>query len=186
MGYPDEVLPEPFDHYLQEALNEAHCLNDIRATYRIIDDITADNEGKKILAENTDFKVGKIIYHELKGSEKLAFFISTAGESISRKSAEFLRGENPVLGYVYDVLGSFIAEAACDRMQQHLKEDIKEEGFNITNRYSPGYCQWDVADQHKIFSLFEEDPCGVTLTSSALMNPVKSISGVIGLGISKL
>ena len=54
----------------------------------------------------------------------------------------------------------------------------------LTNRYSPGYCHWDVADQRKLFSLFPSAPCGVTLTSSLLMNPVKSISGVIGIGKS--
>lgn len=51
----------------------------------------------------------------------------------------------------------------------------------ITNRFSPGYCHWNVSDQHKLFSLFDEAPRGVTLTDSALMNPVKSISGVIGI-----
>jgi len=182
LGYPDEMLPEPFDQYLQEVLSEAHNFMDISATYRIIDDIKVDRKGGKLYAENMEFEVGNIVCHELKGSEKLAFFISTAGKSISNKSIELLSGENPVLGYVYNVLGNSIAEAACERMQQHLKESIKIEGFNITNRYSPGYCQWDVADQHKIFSLFGEDPCGVKLTPSALMNPVKSISGVIGLG----
>jgi len=71
-------------------------------------------------------------------------------------------------------------------MQSHTtksKEDIKEENVNSTNRYSPGYCQWDVGDKHKILSLSGEDPCGRKLKSSALMNPVKSISGLIGLGV---
>ncbi|MCK7538940.1 MAG: hypothetical protein MZV63_52410 [Marinilabiliales bacterium] len=47
----------------------------------------------------------------------------------------------------------------------------------ITNRFSPGYCGWDVAEQHKLFSFFKDNFCGITLTESALMNPVKSVSG---------
>jgi cobalamin-dependent methionine synthase I len=93
-----------------------------------------------------------------------------------------LKGENPVLGYVYDVLGSAIAEAAGDQIESFLKKEVAPEGEKITNRYSPGYCNWNVADQHKLFSLLGNSPCGVTLTESALMHPVKSISGVIGIG----
>jgi hypothetical protein len=39
-----------------------------------------------------------------------------------------------------------------------------------------------VADQHKLFSFFPENCCGVSLTESALMHPIKSVSGIIGLG----
>jgi hypothetical protein len=84
--------------------------------------------------------------------------------------------------YVYDVLGSAIAEAAADRLQEVIAWEAANGGEKITNRYSPGYCHWDVADQHSLFSLLGDSPCGITLTSSALMKPVKSISGLIGIG----
>ena len=52
----------------------------------------------------------------------------------------------------------------------------------ITNRYSPGYCGWQVAEQHKLFQLIPDNYCGIRLTESALMDPVKSVSGIIGIG----
>jgi len=85
-------------------------------------------------------------------------------------------------GYVYDVIGSEVVENAADRMQEELRLTVAGEGLNITNRFSPGYCGWDVAEQHKLFSFFPENYCGITLTESALMNPVKSVSGLIGIG----
>lgn len=55
--------------------------------------------------------------------------------------------------------------------------------WHHTNRFSPGYCGWHVSEQHKLFSLFPApEPCGVRLTPSALMMPIKSVSGIIGLG----
>jgi hypothetical protein len=39
-----------------------------------------------------------------------------------------------------------------------------------------------VADQHKLFSFFPANCCGISLTDSALMHPIKSVSGIIGLG----
>ncbi|MFN2335640.1 MAG: hypothetical protein ABR560_01615, partial [Bacteroidales bacterium] len=35
---------------------------------------------------------------------------------------------------------------------------------------------------HKLFSFFKDNFCAITLTDSALMNPVKSVSGLIGIG----
>jgi len=52
----------------------------------------------------------------------------------------------------------------------------------VSNRFSPGYCTWDVSEQHKLFQLLPKEFCGVSLSDSALMQPIKSISGFIGIG----
>ena len=85
-------------------------------------------------------------------------------------------------GYVVDVAGNLIVERAMDKMQAVLEESMHGEGFKITNRYSPGYCEWDIAEQQKLFSLFPENFLGVSLTESSLMQPIKTVSGVIGIG----
>jgi hypothetical protein len=182
LGYKDVVLPPPFDAYLEEALKEAVTLPDIFAKFIINDKVIFDENLKNIRVGGQEFNPGKTLLKELKGSEQLAFFITTAGKTICEMSAKLMNGEDPVLGYVYDILGSVIADAAADRMQSFLKLEVEKEGLKITNRYSPGYCNWSVADQHKLFSLFGGSTCGVSLTDSSLMYPVKSISGVIGIG----
>lgn len=182
LGHGDGHLPVPFDEYLQNALNESRNLTDIMAAYRLVNEVTVDDKKHRVMAEGREFKVGETVCRELKGSEQLAFYVCTAGKTISEKSAMLLKGEDPVLGYVYDLLGSAIAEASSTLMQNHLKQEVEKSGARITNRYSPGYCQWNVADQHVLFSLFPSRPCGVSLTTSALMSPVKSVSGVIGIG----
>ena len=67
-------------------------------------------------------------------------------------------------------------------MQNDLEEQMSKEGKKITNRFSPGYCGWNVSEQHKLFSLLPGNFCGIRLTESALMDPVKSVSGIIGIG----
>ncbi len=182
LGYTSGQLPPPFNYYLEEALTEAKCLADIRGCYRVMDDPVILEKENKILINDEVFEVGKTLCKEMRGSERLAFFICTAGSVISQKSETLLHGDDPVLGYVYDVLGSSIVEAAGDRLQSILEQKVESKQEKITNRYSPGYCQWPVWDQHKLFSLFQGSTSGVSLTASALMTPVKSISGVIGIG----
>lgn len=181
LGFPDGC-PEPFHSYLDEALLFSENLPDIRATYLVADNIDLDGKGDSLFAGKHEIHVGRMIKRELRNSERLAFFICTAGEQISTRSKALMAGDDPVLGYVYDVAGSFIAEAAGDRMQQIIAEEVSAEGFKLTNRYSPGYCQWPVAGQQVLFSMFDGKTGGVSLSPSSLMMPVKSISGLIGIG----
>jgi cobalamin-dependent methionine synthase I len=109
-------------------------------------------------------------------------FLCTAGEEIGIRSKKAMKDGDLFAGYIYDVIGSEIAEAAADLMQNRLGTSLAPEGRKTTNRYSPGYCGWDVAEQHKLFSLVPENYCGIRLTASALMDPIKSISGFIGVG----
>ncbi len=85
--------------------------------------------------------------------------------------------------YIADAIGSIIAEKTADCMEIALDEYIRNRGWKHTNRFSPGYCGWHVSEQKKLFPLFPSaEPCGIRLTDSSLMLPIKSVSGVIGLG----
>lgn len=181
LGYPGTPLPPPFDEYLEEALEFASHLTDIRAAWRIVEDIRLDPSEGCIIAGGQTFRTGKTVCKELRNTEELLFFVCTAGKSISEMCAELMKGEDPAKGYIYDQVGIFLAEAVGNRLHQLIKKDLGP-GKLMTNMYSPGYCHWEVSDQHRLFALFPPAPCGVTLTDSALMNPVKSISGVIGIG----
>ncbi|MCK9413050.1 MAG: hypothetical protein M0Q53_12165 [Prolixibacteraceae bacterium] len=181
LGYPESPLPAPFDDYLREALDFASQQTDIKACSRIIRDVRPEPSNGRMVADGRSFQVGKTVLKELRNSEALLFFVCTAGKAISDKSTAMLIGEDPAKGYIYDQVGIFLTEAAGDRMHQLIRKELPP-GQTTTNRYSPGYCHWDVSDQHTLFTLFPPSPCGVTLTPSALMNPVKSISGVIGIG----
>ena len=79
-------------------------------------------------------------------------------------------------------MGSEIVESAMDSIQFSLEEELKSHGLYITNRYSPGYCGWNVADQQKLFTFFPKNFCDIKLSDTSLMYPIKSISGIIGIG----
>jgi hypothetical protein len=181
LGFPGD-LPEPFNDYLDEAWQFSEKLNDIRAIYKLFDEIDWRDKHPVLTVSGINFNIGKIIKREIRDSERVAFFICTAGETICSHTNSLMKGGNQVLGCIFDLMGTFIAEAAGDSLQEHLKKDVLLQGDKITNRYSPGYCQWPTEDQNQLFGLFHENTCGVSLTPSCLMQPVKSISGLIGIG----
>jgi hypothetical protein len=182
LGYADADLPEPFSEYLAEAMKKAETLSDLRGAVYTAKDIRFSEEKDKIVIEGVDFVVGRIVAKELRHSESIALFVCTAGKEISELAKDLLLGDDPVLGYVYNVLGSLTVEAVADKVHQEVREIAVLAGELITNRYSPGYCQWSVGDQHKLFSYFPDKCCGISLTDSALMQPIKSVSGFIGIG----
>jgi cobalamin-dependent methionine synthase I len=88
------------------------------------------------------------------------------------------------LSYLVDTVASVTEEQAVDVLHDHIEKQMKIQGLKTTNRYSPGYCDWSVSEQHLLFSFFPVNFCGITLTESALMVPIKSVSGIIGVGTS--
>jgi len=182
LGFTDGVLPEPFDEYVAEAFKQTEKLCDIRAAFCISENIEFTTDNSTLILNETEFHIGKTVAKELRNSINSVLFICTAGPEISHLSQKLLAGENPVSGYVLDVLGSMIVESATDLLQNEIRSIASKKGMGITNRYSPGFCKWSVSDQHKLFSFFPKNCCGISLTDSSLMNPVKSVSGIIGLG----
>lgn len=182
IGYKVGEKEEIFSDLISDVLKELEPVCRIRAEFVIIPDVKFLYADKSIDLGNIIFQIKKIVFGQLKKSDSIAVFLCTAGEEPGYRSRKAMKEGDLLRGYIYDIIGSEIVEAAADLMQESLKTELASEGKKITNRYSPGYCGWDVAEQHKLFQLIPDNFCGVRLTSSALMDPVKSVSGFIGIG----
>lgn len=136
----------------------------------------------QVVKELPAFDMGKIILGQLCGSEAYAFFICTSGKEYEAYQHRLKDQDDMVRIFIADALGSVIAEKCADVMEACLQESIDKLQWHHTNRFSPGYCGWHVSQQQLLFPLFEGNTCGVTLTDSSLMVPIKSVSGIIGLG----
>jgi hypothetical protein len=128
------------------------------------------------------FDMGKIILRQLHGSEAYALFIATAGVAYEAYQHRLTEEGDMVRVFIADALGSVIAEKCADQMEKALQDNIDKLGWKHTNRFSPGYCGWHVSQQQFLFPLFDGHTCGVRLTDSSLMVPIKSVSGIMGVG----
>jgi hypothetical protein len=126
------------------------------------------------------FDPGPIVADVLAGAERFAVFLATLGPAFDAWSRGYFETGDPFRGFVADAIGSVAVEAAVDRIVEKIAAEAGADG--VTNRVSPGYCGWDVADQHRLFRCFPEGFLGVRLTEAALMVPLKSVSGVVGIG----
>ena len=135
-----------------------------------------------VVNKQPDFEMGNIILRQLRGSEAFALFVCTSGLEFETYQHRLKEQGDMVRVFIADALGSVIAEKCADQMEKALQESIDKLGWKHTNRFSPGYCGWHVSQQQLLFPLFQGHTCGVKLTDSSLMIPIKSVSGIIGLG----
>lgn len=182
MGYGDATPDIATIDETSAMLAEAKTLTHPSFCFFITDG-ELDTENYVLSAMGHSFNIGKIISSQLRRSERYAFFVATAGENFEQLRKATEESGDMVKAYIADSIGSVIAEKTADRMEDALNSLLAQVEWNHTNRFSPGYCGWHVSAQHDLFALFPDGkPCGVTLTPSALMIPIKSVSGVIGLG----
>ena len=156
-----------------------------RETQAIIDDVREWLRPQfcfMVVRDLPAFDMGKIIERQLHGSEAYALFICTSGVEFEAYQQRLKQDGDMVRVFIADSLGSVIAEKCADQMERHLQESIDKLGWHHTNRFSPGYCGWHVSQQQLLFPLFDGHTCGVRLTDSSLMLPIKSVSGLVGLG----
>lgn len=180
MGYGSHIPDEGVRQLIQEILDELSHRLVPHYGYVLVDGNVP--ERGKLLLDNQLFNPGAIISHAMKGADKYAVFTATIGEEFDNFSRQ-LKAEDDILRvFIADALGSVLAEATVTLLMKQLEVMADKEGMHISNNYSPGYCDWFLAEQKQLFSFFPESSTGITLTDSCLMLPVKSVSGIVALG----
>jgi hypothetical protein len=120
----------------------------------------------------------------LAGAERLALFVATVGGAVTARIRDLFSRNEPALAAMLDS----VASAAADRLTVLLGVrslgPVDGAGANGTRvlAYSPGYCGWHVSGQRALFAFLEPGEIGVTLNPSCLMEPLKSVSGVLVSG----
>lgn len=119
-------------------------------------------------------------------ASRLAIFAVTLGQPIQQAIADRFGSNDPALGCMLDSVASGAADKLAEHAQQRYFEDIRDGRPNPTDvsalRYSPGYCGWHISGQKKLLASLGADRIGITLGASFLMDPLKSVSGVVLVG----
>jgi hypothetical protein len=182
LGYDAEFIPEPVLEAINYILKNLSEKVRLQSGYKIFDPRKVKFNDFNFIIDNKIFNCGKIIYAPLKNSDTLAILVATVGEEIEKWSKYFMNHNEILKGYLVDKIASQLVEDLTDKTELLLGNQLKEIELKTTNRYSPGHCGWNVADQQILFSLLPNKFCGVLVNSNSMMIPIKSVSAVIGVG----
>jgi hypothetical protein len=119
-------------------------------------------------------------------SAGLALFAATIGPEVSARITGLFGARDFATASVLDAVASEATELAADVVQTTYRDALAGQGKADSStkllRYSPGYCGWHISGQRALFDALEPGDIGITLRESFLMEPLKSVSGVIVAG----
>ncbi len=177
---------ETIDQRIRRAAENAlRIFADISEPASIVEEITADVFAPiyRGLGRNADPAPIDDIYRE---ADYFMLFAATVGHPVSDKIRELFAANEFVLGNALDVTASEatdrISHVLEKRFAQILASRIGSDADRIVLAYSPGYCGWHISAQKVLFEALHPGTIGITLRESFLMEPLKSISGVLIAG----
>ncbi|HAY61483.1 MAG TPA: Vitamin B12 dependent methionine synthase activation subunit [Acidaminococcaceae bacterium] len=129
---------------------------------------------------------GGIVFHSkalaryVGGSRELFLFGATLGSRIDstlrrmavRSVSEAAAGQ---------AVAAALIESYCNACCRELARELPQ-GQKLKGRFSPGYGDWDLAEQRLLFRALDcARTIGLTLTDRCMMAPVKSVTAVVAI-----
>jgi len=142
--------------------------------------IDSVEKGAVKLQEGPEFKSPKLA-KTLKDCEEIICYITTLGEDVENKIKRLMDQKRLSEAFILDAMASVAADSMVTTFHQHMKNNYENQGKQVTLCFSPGYCDWPITEQKKLFNLFDSNNVDVELTDSCFMQPRKSVSGVFGI-----
>lgn len=134
----------------------------------------------KILLESK--KLAKNFISKTKNNKARVFiYVATIGPEIDKEIKRLAETGDVFDSYMLNGIGGAAAEMVADDLNNYFN-DKNGSSKLVYKRYSPGYGDWNVSDQQKLFKILNPSKyLGVNLSEGFVMYPEKSTSGILGL-----
>lgn len=179
--YMSEENNDIAEFFIELATNELKKIEteEVHMAYRIF---SAELHDKKFNINNINFEIGAEVSDALKNIDSVAIFACTVGAELDSKLSRYNQTDQMTEAYIADVVGTVMVEKCVSLIVKQLQTDLNEYSLKTTNTISPGNCGWDIREQEKLFGLLPDNYMGITLNKYGMMHPVKSLSGIVGIG----
>jgi hypothetical protein len=183
IGYDaDYEMSARISSLIDEYVEHAPHLIDPSYSY-VIKDIERV-QGSTIVIEGWITFESQVLARLLEQCHKVAVLMVTIGAHLEEMAYQLAEDGLVLQATVLDGIGSDAVKRVADFVQGRIGEIFSAQGLVTSERFSPGYCDWDIGQQRKIFRAVDWNAAGIRLTKECLMIPRKSISGIIGIGPS--
>ena len=173
-------VKEPEKDMLPRVEKAARGLEDrIKPRYVFRDFALEKREGGVYLREVGIILPGKLAESMLAECGKAALLICTLGTEFDRLLRQ-AQARDMAEAVILDACGSAYAESACEEAEKEIA--ARHPHLFLTDRFSPGYRDLPLSLQPEILAALNgEKLLGVYATASYLLNPMKSVTAVVGL-----
>lgn len=125
--------------------------------------------------------LGKDIMRHLADCSEAVFMAATLGRGVDM-CLKRLEVTDMASAVVFDACASAAIENVCDNYSALLAESYLRQNLYLTARFSPGYGDLPLKSQRSMIDILQtEKRIGLFLNRSMMMEPVKSVTALIGV-----
>ncbi len=166
-----------------ELLNKYSVLIEPSILFQKIE-ASVDTEGLKILNTGYFFNSKHLVsyFSSNENSSQFIIYVVTIGPKLDDIVKKLMSEGEMYDAYLLNGIGAAAAEMVAFDLNLYFNDNYGTNGDLRFKRFSPGYGDWLIDDQKKIFSLLKPEKfINVVLTDSNIMLPEKSTSGIMGI-----
>jgi len=134
-----------------------------------------------VLADGSRLGGGPVVT-VMGGATDLIVAVCTVGQAISDRIKSLQQDRDMVAAMMLDGIGSWAVDTVRGQLCYLVEQESASQGRRVSAPMSPGESAWGVEGQEALFDLVDASAIGVTLSKSMVMQPLKSLSIVIGTG----
>ncbi len=184
LGYSGQELAPELDARIDEVVGRCLRVARPRGVTRVFEVAErCEREGTPVLklAGTTLELAGSSIAEHLDGAVAVGVLAVTAGLTVDAELRR-LSLTDRVAEVILDAAGSALVECAADAAEESITVQAGARGLYAGSRFSPGYGDLPLDTQPVLLSTLDAGRLlGITLSSSLLMSPTKSVTAVVGL-----
>ncbi len=181
IGYDGDCTPSARTMSLvDEYLENFHNLVEPSYSY-VIKEVEWVQGPISFIRDEVIFK-SQVIARLLEQCQKVVVFAVTIGNHLEEMVNRLAEDRLILQATVLDAIGSSAVEKLAEFVETSVREVAGAQGLSTSQRFSPGYCDWNIGQQRMLFWALNGDTADIRLTKTCLMIPQKSISGIIGIG----
>ena len=163
---------------IADACQDARLLATPRGIWQVFD---YDCQTQEIKANPPCIIEGSQIGAHLAGCDKVILLAATVGDAIEETvTKKFADGEYSA-SVLLDAAATTAVEQIANSMEKAIKPKAAAKGYGMRWRFSPGYGDWPIEQQPELIRLSRAADIGISLSSSMMLVPRKSITAIIGL-----
>lgn len=118
----------------------------------------------------------------LPSAKELAIAVCTIGPRLEKQVTDYTSRGEPLRGMLLDGIGSAAVDSLTEEVCKFVAREASSRGYEASSPISPGMPGLPITEQWQLLKMVPAGEIGVSLTSTGIMVPRKSVSMVIGIG----
>jgi hypothetical protein len=115
-------------------------------------------------------------------AKELAVAVCTIGPRLEKQVTDYFNHGEPLQGMLLDGIGSAAVDSLTEEVCKFIAGEASSRGYEASSPISPGMPGLPITEQWQLLKLVPAGEIEVSLTSSGIMVPRKSVSMVVGIG----